>query len=84
MVEKNAPSRSPRPRKRPAAVAPTRSPVPRRAPATTPPGLHGAGGPNVERYDALERQEMRGMKAGGVVCRGMGRASRGGGYGKSG
>lgn len=80
MARKNAPTSSPRPQRRPRRMAP---PPPR--PGTEPPGLHGYGGPGTGRLNAEEERTTRPkrMKSGGM-CRGMGKASRGGRYGKSG
>ena len=71
--------------------APRTSPRPRPRPGTEPPGLRGYGGPGVGSNNADEERQMGGrgrrkvakMKNGGM-CRGMGKATRGGRYGKSG
>jgi hypothetical protein len=71
----------------PRKSAPTRSPRPRPRPGTEPPGLRGYGGPGVGSNNADEERQMGGrgrgkvakMKTGGM-CRGMGAATRGGGY----
>jgi hypothetical protein len=75
MARKNAPSKSPVPPRRPAGVAGGR--------ASAPPSRAEGRAGILQRLRAEAGDEPKRMKSGGM-CRGMGKAGRGGRYGKSG
>ncbi len=81
MADKRAPRTSPRPRPRPGVNPVSSSPVPR----SREDGMRSQflRGMNRNLREEEETTRPRRMKNGGM-CRGMGKATRGGRYGKSG
>ena len=74
MANKTAPTRSPKPPRRPAGVAGGR--------ASAPPSRAEGRAGVLQRLRAEAGEEPRRYAKGGAVCRGMGAAKKGGGYKK--